>query len=166
MGYYEGEHLHVWFDGNSKKTLVHAYEEDWFNHKGETHHIFSLRDYNKKFHWNGHLEQFDREFEQYCLAKSANMTGSGTIGQHAMVDFWQASYEDKEKKFYEDIHLIAQRSSTKAVVQERVFGEHFNETEQELWKWIEHREWFDFSEAPLSSSVFNIPLGCPNVLSK
>merc|ERR1712130_311099 len=52
--YYEGEHLHVWFDGNSKKTLVHAYEEDWFNHKGETHHIFSLRDYNKKFHWHGH----------------------------------------------------------------------------------------------------------------
>lgn len=175
--YYEGDHLHVWFDSVTKKTLVHVYEEDWYNHKGETHHHFGLRDYNRQFHWHGYwnhttktvercqLEEFKRPWALYCLASRANNTGSGTIGKDFKVDFWSEKYEDDDRKFFEDIHLIMERGSQSVVVQERVFGEHFNETEQKLWKWIEHREWFDVSEAPIPSSTFDIPIGCPNVMA-
>jgi len=174
--YFEGDHLHVWFDGTKQKSLVHRYEQEWYNHMGETHHHFGLRDYKKQLHWHGHwnhttktvtncqLEIFSRPFSVYCLTpvgKQANLTDSGFVGMSAAVDFWSVQYEDPTRKFFEDIHMILEKGSTSIVMQERVFGEHFNETEQKLWKWVEHREWFDMSEAPIPDSVFTIPAGCP-----
>jgi len=176
--YYEGEWMHVWWDGKSQKTLVHVYEEEWYNHKGETHHIFSLRDYSKKYHWRGHwnhttktvtncqLMLSDRVWTpQYCLTRNgaqANNTGSGYVGQHAAVDFWSYQYRNDSANFFEDVHMILEKGSTSLVMQERVFGEHFNETEQKLWKWVEHREWFDMNENAIPASTFTVPTGCPN----
>jgi len=178
--YYEGDHLHVWFDGTKQKTLVHMYEEDWYNHKGETHHYFGLRDYKRQLHWHGHwnhtlkqvtncqLELFNRPFAVYCLTppgRQANLTDSGYVGMSTAVDFWSVRFDDHERKFFEDIHMILEKGSTSIVMQERVFGEHFNETEQKLWKWVEHREWFDVKEDPIPDSVFAIPQGCPGFVA-
>jgi hypothetical protein len=172
--YWEGDHLHVWFDGTTRKSLVHVYEEDWYNHQGETHHIFSLRDYNTKRHWRGHwnhttqtvsncaLEQMNRAFEVYCPLKGANKTSSGTVSKDFKVDFYSARYDDPDRKFFEEVHAIVEYGSTSLIMQERVFGEHFNETEQKLYKWVEHREWFDMVTTPIASSVFTVPPNCPN----
>jgi len=176
--YYEGDFLHVWWSAKAQKTLVHVYEEEWFNHQGETHHIFSLRDYQKKFHWRGHwnyttqtvtncqLMLSDRPWtSQYCLTRDdtqANLTSSGFVGQHAAVDFYSYQYKNDSANFFEDVHMILERGSTSYVMQERVFGEHFNTTEQKLWKWVEHREWFDLNENDIPSTKFTVPAGCPN----
>lgn len=174
--YYEGDHLHVWFDGTKQKSLVHIYMQDWYNHQGETHHWFGLRDYNKKLHWHGYwnhttqqvehceLEIYNKPFKVYCLTPEgaqANLTDSGYVGKTNAVDFWQFEYNNYDEKFYEDVHVITEKGKTSVVMQERVYGEHFNETEQKLWKWIEHREWFDMNENAIPDSTFAIPAGCP-----
>merc|ERR1712080_610009 len=130
-----------------------------------------LRDYKRQLHWHGHwnhtlqkvtecqLELFNRPFAVYCLTppgRQANLTDSGYVGMSAAVDFWSVRFDDHERKFFEDIHMGLEKGSTSIVMQERVFGEHFNETEQKLWKWVEHREWFDVKEDPIPDSVFAI----------
>jgi hypothetical protein len=59
------------------------------------------------------------------------------------------------------ISVAAEAKATNLPIQERVWGEHFNETEQLQWYWSEHREWFDFSTDKIDPSIFNVPVGCP-----
>jgi len=172
--YYEGEFLHVWFDSSVKKTLVHVYEKEWFNHRGDTHHYFHLRDYSKKYLWRGHynfttkttsncrLELMDRSFEPYCPAKGVNLTHSGTVGKSAKVDFYEVKYDDPQYHFVEDINLITETGSQSLIMQEKVFGEFFNTTTEVTWYWVEHREWFDLKETITDKTIFNVPAGCPN----
>merc|ERR1712142_1396395 len=80
-------------------SLVHVYEWDYYAGQGEDHHVFSLRDYKKKYHWIGHwnhttqtvihcqLELFSRTWQPYCIARDATRRGSGTIGENNKVDF-------------------------------------------------------------------------------
>jgi len=170
--YYEGDHLHVWVDAKSQMSLVHVYEWDYYAGQGEDHHVFSLRDYKKKYHWIGHwnhttqtvthcqLELFSRTWQPYCIARDATRRGSGTIGENNKVDFWEAVYDDGT--FHEEIDILVEQGSPNLVVQERVEGSHFNTTEQKWWYWSEHREWFDFTTPDqIDPSVFAVPVGCP-----
>merc|ERR1711890_10631 len=103
----EGDHLHIWVDSTSQMSLAHVYEWDYYMGQSyEDHHIFSLRDYKKKYHWTGHwnhttqavtrckLELFDRPFTPYCFVKDATKVGSGTVGKDVKVDFWEARYSE------------------------------------------------------------------------
>lgn len=172
--FYEHDFIHIWFDSSTRKSLVHIYEEEYYRHQEEDHYMFGLRDYNRKYHWHGHwnsttrtvthcqLELWNEPFAVYCPVKGATLKGSGTVGQNNKVDFYQARYDSPDRKFFEDIHLITEAGSTSVMMQERVFGEHFNETEQRLYTWVETREWYDTSLAAIDPSVFNVPVGCPN----
>jgi len=176
--YNEGDIMYIWSDGNTRKTLAHVYEYDHYAAQDrEMHHFFSLRDYNKKYHWFGQynfttqqstecwLELFDsdhRPWGPYCLAKGANLRGSGTVGESAKVDFWEADYDDPFGNFHEEIDIILEAGSTNYVLQERVDGTYTNVTSGEKWYWAEHREFFDFSTDKIDPSRFAIPIGCPN----
>eukprot|EP00463_Aulacantha_scolymantha_P001001 TRINITY_DN1694_c0_g1_i1.p2 TRINITY_DN1694_c0_g1~~TRINITY_DN1694_c0_g1_i1.p2 ORF type:complete len:107 (-),score=26.38 TRINITY_DN1694_c0_g1_i1:426-746(-) len=104
----------------------------------------------------------DRRFEQYCPGKGVNMTGSGTVGQSAKVDFYKVVYDDPQYHFYEEIGMILESGSKSLIMQERVLGEFFNTTSEEQFYWVEHREWFDLKETIDDKTVFNIPPGCPS----
>merc|ERR1712203_163667 len=56
----------------------------------------------------------------YCLTKDATKRGSGTIGEHVNVDFWEARYDDGT--FHEEIDILMEGGSTTIPVQERVYG--------------------------------------------
>lgn len=172
----EGDFMYIWSDGATRKTLAHVYEKDHFaGHFSEEHHYFSLRDYTKKYHWFGHynfttqsstecwLELFDskhRPWGPYCFAKQANLRGSGTVGENVNVDFWESDFQDPFGRFSVEIDTILEKGSTTIPLQERVDGQFNNGTNQ--WYFAEHREWFDFSTAPIDASKFNVPQGCPN----
>lgn len=175
--YNEGDFIHVWSDGVTRKTLVHSYEWDYYKGHEEDHYDFSLRDYQKKYHWIGHwnfttqtlthcrLELFEpdhRQWGPYCLVKGANKRGSGTVGENTKVDFWEARYRDDKEQFEEEIDVILEAGTTNLPLQERVYGSHFNKTEQKTWYWSEHREFFDFKEDAIPASAFAVPVGCPN----
>merc|ERR1712130_471972 len=85
-----------------------GYEWDYYSgtDREQEHVMFSLRDYKQKYHWLGNwdyktqtvthckLELITEPWGPYCLTKDATKRGSGTIGEHINVDFWEARYDD------------------------------------------------------------------------
>jgi hypothetical protein len=131
---------------------------------------------SKKYHWTGNLNfttgevtncklsTFDRPFEAYCLGHHFKMEGSGTIAKNTQVDFWSETWSDEKWEVIEEIDIITERGSKSVPIQERVTGRHHNRTYHYEVEWWEHREWFDFSEAKIDPTVFNVPAGCPQYL--
>jgi len=176
--YNEGDFMYIWSDGTTRKTLAHVFEREVLAGRSyEEHTFFSLRDYTKKYHWYGHynfttqttsecwLELFEpdhRPWGPYCLAKDAKMRGQGTIGEKNKVDFYEETVSDPYGAWTVEVDTLMETGTTDTPVQERIDGTYYNAATKEQWYFAEHREWFDFSTAPIPASRFAIPAGCPN----
>lgn len=165
----EGDFLHMWVDGDAQKTLVHAFDQERSQRQVDEHHIFLLRDYNQGLQWRGHWNRTTKtvthcslsfhtgKLEPYCLAYKPTYEGTGSLGEKNKVDYWNTTFDNPDKRVHEEIHIMTEKGSRSIPIVEEVKG-----TKEPDVHWMEHREFYDLSEAKIDPTVFYIPDSCPH----
>lgn len=174
--YDEGDFAKIWVSDKDKKSLVHLYEDSYEHHFFEHHTQWILRDYNKKIKYKGDwdlktrtvsrctVELYDKPWEAYCVVKNARKSQyDGTLGEDGPVEWYDFRYIDREREVKEEINVCVEKGSTSKVVHETTKGEFYNKTADTFERWYIRREWYNFVETPIDSSIFNVPVGCPQM---
>merc|ERR1712087_140986 len=124
-----------------------------------------LFNFGKKLHWHWHvynktvmhceLSNLDHDHEKVCLAREANMTGTGFIGEDYAVDNYVARVERHGYEAHIDV-IVEAKSTTKVI-------EMTEDGRGHTHYFHEKRQFYELSEAAIPAATFAVPDDCPNV---
>jgi len=156
---HEESHAMIYHDGKAMKVLIMHIEEHIFRRPLET----ELLDFTSKRHWhwdfrnrtveNCVLTNLEADYEPYCIAHQANMTGSGFLGE----DFPFDSYVAREHRYgyRSEIEVLVEGKTTTKPLEKIERGEGHTH------RFHEQRTYYDMVETPIPEKTFAIPDECP-----
>jgi hypothetical protein len=154
----EEHHEHIdarhYHDKTAAKSLVHFLE----HHRRYGHMGAHLTDYTKKFEWRWEvhnntvhdcvLSEHDRPMEQYCVAKAANLTGSGFIGEHDAFESYVAAIH--RPGYWSESHVLMEKGSKEAALRKSERGEGHHH------RYFETVDYYDYNTAPIDPQTQSI----------
>lgn len=172
--YKDAENTRIFVDVNQQKTLQYIHDEDPQARNSPNRGI--LRDYSQGQQWSWDWDQKDHKvvncqvqkmpegkLQPFCISTNATFGGSGTIGEHSRVDFYNEQVNDRQRGVQATIVTVVESGGTSNPVQQRSRGVQRDPQRGDV-QFYEQYEWFNFTTTALPANTFTVPPECPKAL--